>query len=569
MPVKKLKQHASQGAEPRPSRTEAAVRVGLAHARHDAEASREELSHELEVHGIELAMQNEELRRTQGMLAESRDRYVDLYDFAPVGYFTLDAVGAIAEVNLAGAAMLGVERGRLVGQLLPRYVAPDDAGHWHRFTRELIRSGESCRVELGMRVGETGGFQAQIDGQSSRGPDAAPVLRITLTDVTQRKRAEAALRDSEAFLERTGRIARVGGWELNIGSGAITWSDQTCRIHEVPSGHRPDMEGALRFFAPPARAVIEGAVNAAIRNGKPWDLELPLITAKGRAIWVRVVGEVECEAGHPKRIAGAYQDITERVQSQAEVRREQALRAQIEHHASQLDALLGERGAMLDVLAHEVRQPLSSASAVLQNAAAALAELGEKRAASRLASAQAMVGQVMANIDNTLAVATLLAQSEPVFRVETDIDTLVAVVVLDLPAQERHRIQVELATPLRTVSMDMPLMRLALRNLLNNALKYSPPGSPVSVLISGSDVPMALVIEVSDAGTGVPPDVVPRMFERGARGKAPNGAGGHGLGLYIVRRVMELHGGGVALVRNTAQGVTMQLTIDPPQKEKP
>jgi signal transduction histidine kinase len=103
----------------------------------------------------------------------------------------------------------------------------------------------------------------------------------------------------------------------------------------------------------------------------------------------------------------------------------------------------------------------------------------------------------------------------------------------------------------------MSLMRLALRNLLSNALKHGPAGTPVRVRLSDSDHPLALVIEVSDAGMGIAPDVVPRLFDRGARGAR----GGHGLGLYIVRRVMELHEGRVELASNEPGRVTMRLVV--------
>jgi signal transduction histidine kinase len=111
--------------------------------------------------------------------------------------------------------------------------------------------------------------------------------------------------------------------------------------------------------------------------------------------------------------------------------------------------------------------------------------------------------------------------------------------------------------------MDISLMRLALRNLLGNALRYSAEGTPVVVRISDSDDPLALVIDIIDQGPGIDPAFVPRLFERGTRGQSGSGApAGHGLGLYIVHRVMELHDGSVQLVRNTPQGVTMRLVIN-------
>ena len=104
-------------------------------------------------------------------------------------------------------------------------------------------------------------------------------------------------------------------------------------------------------------------------------------------------------------------------------------------------------------------------------------------------------------------------------------------------------------------------MRLALRNLLSNALRHSPAGAPVSVRLADSEEPLGLVIDVCDQGHGVEAALLPRLFERGARGAVPASGMSQGLGLYIVRRVMELHGGQVRLIDTGPAGTTMRLLV--------
>lgn len=385
---------------------------------------------------------------------------------------------------------------------------------------------------------------------------------VQVTEVTKLKQVEAALRASEAFMERTGRIARVGGWELDLQTNTRIWSDQTCRIFGLPPGHRPTQEESRRFVAPDALPLLDAAVQTSIEQGTPWDMEVPAVTIRGEQIWIRTLGEVQFEKGKPVRLSGAIQDITEQVHNRAELAREQAMRAQLERQAAELHALLAERSDMLDVLAHEVRQPLHNASAALQSAQAALTMVDEQVATPRLVRAQAVMTQVMASLDNTLAVAALLASSAPIRMDDTDIDTMVAVAVADMPASDRPRIIIQRDTSTRTASMDMSLMRLALRNLLANALKYSLPNTPIIVKLYDSDEPLALVIDVENTGPSVPQELEPIMFERGSRGQHPHSVSGLGLGLYIVKRVMELHGGRVALARNTPAGVTMRLVLN-------
>ena len=116
---------------------------------------------------------------------------------------------------------------------------------------------------------------------------------------------------SETLLERTGKLAGVGGWELDLDTSQITWSDETCRIHDVAPGYQPTLDEALDFYEPSARPTIRVAVEKALATGEDWDLQLPLITAKGRKIHVRAIGKVEYAAdGHACRVGGAFQDVT-------------------------------------------------------------------------------------------------------------------------------------------------------------------------------------------------------------------------------------------------------------------
>ena len=121
------------------------------------------------------------------------------------------------------------------------------------------------------------------------------------------------LRKSQAFLDRTGRIAGIGGWEVDLITNQVTWSVETYRIHGVSLDYIPTIEKGLGFYAPEARPIITAAVDRACSAGEGWDLELSVTRADGRQIWVRTTGTAELANGKPIRLAGAFQDITERV----------------------------------------------------------------------------------------------------------------------------------------------------------------------------------------------------------------------------------------------------------------
>lgn len=132
---------------------------------------------------------------------------------------------------------------------------------------------------------------------------------------------QQALARSEALLRIASRIGRMGGWELDIAHGRIFWSEETRRIHEVPTDWMPTLEQALEFYHPQEREAVRSAVERCIEDGTPYDQELRFRTAKGREIWVRVIGEaVRGEDGTVVALHGAIQDITERKEAENSLR---------------------------------------------------------------------------------------------------------------------------------------------------------------------------------------------------------------------------------------------------------
>jgi diguanylate cyclase (GGDEF)-like protein/PAS domain S-box-containing protein len=145
----------------------------------------------------------------------------------------------------------------------------------------------------------------------------------------QRKRARHAER-MERLMNRTGRAAGVGGWELDLETDELVWTEETRRIHGVGTEYVPTVERAFEFYPPEAREPLTQAVERALEDGTPWDLELPFVRASGERIWVRAIGEVEFREGKPRSLFGAFQDITSRVRRNEELlkAREEAQRAQ-------------------------------------------------------------------------------------------------------------------------------------------------------------------------------------------------------------------------------------------------
>jgi PAS domain S-box-containing protein len=147
--------------------------------------------HELRVHQIELEMQNEELRRAREELEASRARYFDLYDMAPVGYLTIGEPGLILEANLTAAKLLGVARGALVKQPLPSFILPEDQDILYLHRKKLLETGAPQAWELRLLRKNSGPFWARAEAAMARDNDGAAICRLVLSDIDERKRAEA------------------------------------------------------------------------------------------------------------------------------------------------------------------------------------------------------------------------------------------------------------------------------------------------------------------------------------------------------------------------------------------
>ena len=160
------------------------------------------LEHELEVHKLELEMQNEALADAQLALAASRDRYLDLYEFAPVAYLTLTTSGQIVEINLTGATLLGEDRGRILRRRFSSYVQAEDRGKWREhFLHTLKERGQRACV-LSMQRQDGTDFNAHLSCLSSGAGGGDQQLRIALTDITEQLHAAEARRRFETRLNK-------------------------------------------------------------------------------------------------------------------------------------------------------------------------------------------------------------------------------------------------------------------------------------------------------------------------------------------------------------------------------
>jgi PAS domain S-box-containing protein len=267
-----------------------------------------------------------------------------------------DANGQIEWVNQGFTRISGYTleevKGKRPGSVLQ---GPETDPATVAFMAERLRIGQEFQVEIINYHKDGRKYWLEMEVQPVRNEQGAITHFMAIElEITRRKENEARLRDSEQLLQDAGQMANVGGWELDLKEGGPIWSDEVCRIHGVPLGHRPSLDEAIAYYPPGARQTITSLIQLSIETGQPWDVELPMVTADGRDIWVRALGKPQFEDGKCHRLVGCFQDITARRHQEDKLRRSESRNRAIV--AALPDALiqLNEDGIVIDTHASEL-----------------------------------------------------------------------------------------------------------------------------------------------------------------------------------------------------------------------
>ena len=516
-------------------------------------------------------------RSAQALIREG-ERYRAILRAAGDGMHVLDRRGRLVELSDSFAAMLGYSREALIGQPVTLWDNHIPADELERRMR-VFRVGEMARFSSRHRCADGRLIDVELVSLGVR-IEGEELLYCSSRDVTERKAQARELERYRGHLE-TLVAERTEQWRASeVRFRALAEQSLVGVYVQVNNEYRFVNEAFAAIFGyEKAQDIVDGRVRAhALIAPEELDhvnevsrrviageeamtrLEFTGVRRDGSRVLLETFACPIQDAEGPSAI-GLLIDVTAQRQAEAEraaaLLREQGLRGAAERQARELRELLEQREEFVRVLAHEVRQPLNNASAALQSALAGLPAGGG--AAERIVRGQGVIRQIVASLDNTLAATALLASSQSLDSRDADVGALIELSLGDLDESRRSRVRVERIASTRTASMDIGLMRLALRNVLGNALAYSPPDSEVVLRVADSDEPLALVFEVADRGPGIPAELQPRLFERGARGS--HGLPGHGIGLHVVRRVMEMHGGSVDVRPNTPQGSVFRLWL--------
>jgi PAS domain S-box-containing protein len=384
-------------------------------------------------------------------------------------------------------------------------------------------------------------------------------------DITESKRVEEELRNSKVFLESIQAGAHLGGWELNPATGAGFWSEEMFRLHGLaPGSSPPSLAEFMELVHPEDREELRRRHHSAVQSGTPFTCEYR--TNPERCPPRVINASVQCvknKDGEVVLLIGANLDITAHKQAEEELRR---LNAELEQRVAERTAQLLARNRELETftyaVSHDLKAPLRGIDGysrlLLEDYAEKLDEEG-RAFVHTIRQATLQMGQL---IDDLLAYSRL--EHRPLHTGLVDLQALAESLVAEREGEIRARgAALRLALPGVEVSADPEGLGLALRNLLDNALKFTRDVPQPAIEIGGRQTQAGWVLWVRDNGPGFDMKFRERIFEIFQRLHRPEDYPGTGIGLAIVRKALERLGGRAWAESEPGQGAAFFLEIPP------
>ena len=519
------------------------------------EAARQ-LLHELRVHQIELEMQNEELRRAQEALEASQARYFDLYDMAPVGYVTLSEQGLILEANLASATLFGVARGALVKQPLSRFILPEDQNIYYRYRKQLLETDapQVCELRLVKMDGDP--FWVRVEATAGQDAGGAPVWRSVVSDITERKKTEETLRESEEQLKASLENAPDGVY-MNDLEGNFLYGNR--KMEEMIGYRREELIGKnmmeLNILSEDGLARAAEIFQDNIRGKSTGPDEMKLIKKDGSRITVEINTSLVRRHGQTAVLA-FVRDITARKRAEEEVRRK----------AKDLQEKNDDLTRFTHAVSHDLRSPLVT----IQTFQGHLERDIRSQDAARVEKDQGYIrnaadkmGRLLDELLRFSRVGRIMNPSE-----EAPLQAIVKE-VLDLVAGRINErgVRVDLTEEPVVLYGDRTRLVEVFQNLVDNAAKFMgdepAPRVEIGVEHTGED----LVLFVRDNGIGIDPQLQPMLF--GLFNKLDPETEGMGIGLALVKRILELHGGRIWVEsEGLGKGTTFRFTLAKTRRDR-
>ena len=506
---------------------------------------------------------HDELSRRLAEQQRATERYQALFRSAPIAICVTQG----ARLQLANEACLQLfgtsDLASLAGKTLDELWHPEDRDKLaaRQQQQRQRRPHDPALPPLEHRIVRLDGSIAEVESTALPLAEGNPDnLQVVLRDVTEQRQAQAQLRQREAQLLLTSRMARVGGWTLDITTQRASWTDEMAHIYEVPPETPVTPALALSYFQGDDLRTLKAALDHLLEDGQPYDLELRLHPPSGQVKWVRAFARAIRQDGRTVQIDGITQDITERRAAQEALNElNQQLEQRVADRTAELRAANAELDAFAYAVSHDLRAPLRAMSGFSR-------ALVEDHGPQLDADARDMLDQIVQAsgrmgdlIEGLLALSRIVRG--PLRDDAVDLSALAAQAMDELRrADPERRVQVHIDAGLHAVG-DRRMLAAVLGNLLGNAWKYTAGKADASIALTARDIDGERWFCVTDNGAGFDMAHAGRLFKVFARLHRQDEFPGLGIGLATVQRIVHRHGGRIEAAASPGAGASFRFTL--------
>jgi len=487
------------------------------------------LFHELQVHQIELEMQNEELHKAKAELENLYARYLDLYDFAPLSYVTINDRGVILEANLTASILLGIDRGLLIKQSIRRFILDENQDLFDLHCKQLVETGQPQVYELQMVKSDGTLFWVHLTSTIMQNPsmcsghvgNVAAIFRIGLLDITLHKQADKEHQEIERRLRTVVQTTMDGYWLMDMDGHLLEVNDTYCRIsgyskQELLDMRTPDLEVSE------SADEIASRIRTIQEKGKH-KFEARYRNKDGSVLDVEVSAQyLPIDGG---RIVAFLSNISERKVAEKELIKKNA-----------------EIEQFLYTVSHDLRSPLVTVKTFMGYLVKDMSEGKQDDLAQDVIFINSAADKMRMLLDELVELSRIGRIETPSIKVS--LREVLAETLLSLAAGIRER-QVDIRLPDTDLILFGDRQRLCQiwQNLIENALKYGQDGCIPNIELGTQQSSGETIFFVKDNGIGIDPLYLKKVF--GIFEKMNPNSPGAGMGLSMIQRIVEKCGGRV------------------------
>lgn len=495
---------------------------------------------------------------------ESSKKYSNLVEATTDLITIVDSNGIVTYVNHAAETIYGLKPEQCIGRPAFDFIHPEDRESTKQHFQQWLEQNTKHASYENRQLNVNGGYCHISWNILINRDENGDIVDLTSTgrDITNRKKLELDLiqakeqaEKNENFLEKTGQMAKVGGWEIDLLTNKIIFSDETFRIHDLPLGETPTMEQSVLFYHPDDQPLITKLFQDALENGNSYDAKVKMITAKKRTIWVRIKGTPINANGKIVKVVGSIQNITETIEIE-----EQLKLAKLK--AEESDRL---KTAFLANMSHEIRTPMNGILGftdllLMPN----LSDEKKQYYASIIkSSSQQLLNIISDIIDVSKIEAEEFTLSNTKFSIQEFLDEMIQQAKLLLQQKRKNNIEVKCSNncTLKYAYLDKNRLAQIFLNLITNAIKFTNKGFIELQCNNVSDTQLQFMVK--DTGRGIDATKHELIFERFRQAEDSDSfEGGTGLGLSICKALVERMGGEIAVHSKPQEGSIFSFTIN-------